>query len=491
MFPLGNYTKLTLKNDSLVGNLHVLSNNSQPQNLDILNWHPVPITEITTLPDTTQTVVSPNVPADSTNPSQTTSTTNGAQSSPNSHTSTTSPTGTDSATTSPTSPVSPTPTPLPEQLITNLEQPAPETVIINIGLEEKTAEVLKHLSIVKREELSGGSLEQYATTEEKTLDDTLTAIKFDFYFLKFINETLIREYISTVVRHEADGKIDIMLFISNDIVLDPKTATETPTTTPSSPVPATQPTIEAQVKQEQETMNTGFVLVDPNELYYPEAIALVEQDPTKSEFDEIIDLNTIPSNVEDIIKYLRAKYSIIQNAGGLRIVRSTKTSNVQRFRIYFFSEKPNNNYQIYRAVLDLNTETVQNKYFVASFELYADNHQLASKPVIQDEGLKDDTDVAYGYVTVDLALINTNPSVQKILNHLNNKYRQIVLGKNVTKIEELKLFDGRINYKILYRDPVELSEFKFIIFYQPQLDKILVLNSVNLPHHSQYNQLTV
>ena len=94
---------------------------------------------------------------------------------------------------------------------------------------------------------------------------------------------------------------------------------------------------------------------------------------------------------------------------------------------------------------------------MASFELYANNHQLAIKPVTQDESLKDDTDVAYGYITVDLASIKTNPSIQKILAHLNNKYRQIVLGKNVTKIEELKLFDGRINYKILYRDPVELS----------------------------------
>jgi hypothetical protein len=84
-------------------------------------------------------------------------------------------------------------------------------------------------------------------------------------------------------------------------------------------------------------MNVGFVLVDPNELHYPEAIALVEQDPTKSEFDEIIDFNSLPSNVEDIIKFLRAKYTIIHNAGGLRIVRSTKTSNIQRFRIYFFN----------------------------------------------------------------------------------------------------------------------------------------------------------
>jgi hypothetical protein len=33
-----------------------------------------------------------------------------------------------------------------------------------MGLSEKTAEVLKHLSTVKHDELTGASLEQYATT---------------------------------------------------------------------------------------------------------------------------------------------------------------------------------------------------------------------------------------------------------------------------------------------------------------------------------------
>jgi hypothetical protein len=45
-------------------------------------------------------------------------------------------------------------------------------------------------------------------------------------------------------------------------------------------------------------MNSDFVLVDPNELYYPEAINLIEQDSLKSQFDEIIDLASIPANVD-------------------------------------------------------------------------------------------------------------------------------------------------------------------------------------------------
>jgi hypothetical protein len=56
------------------------------------------------------------------------------------------------------------PSPLPEEIINKLEQTTPEKVEMNMGLSEKTAEVLKHLSTVKHDELTGASLEQYATT---------------------------------------------------------------------------------------------------------------------------------------------------------------------------------------------------------------------------------------------------------------------------------------------------------------------------------------
>ena len=117
-------------------------------------------------------------------------------------------------------------------------------------------------------------------------------------------------------------------------------------------------------------MNSDFVLVDPN---------LIEQDSLKSQFDEIIDLASIPANVDEIIKFLRAKYFTVLNSGLIRVVRSQRTSNVQRFRLYFFKELPNN-YELYRTVLDYNTETIQTKINVASFELYASNHQIVVQP---------------------------------------------------------------------------------------------------------------
>ena len=42
IFPLGNYTRVTLKNDSVVGNLHLI-NSAQPESVEIPNWHAVPI----------------------------------------------------------------------------------------------------------------------------------------------------------------------------------------------------------------------------------------------------------------------------------------------------------------------------------------------------------------------------------------------------------------------------------------------------------------
>jgi hypothetical protein len=114
---------------------------------------------------------------------------------------------------------------------------------MNMGLKEKTDEVLKHLSAVKHDELTGASLEQYATTEEKSTEGIVTAIQFDFYFLKFISETMLREYISSVIRHEADGKIDVALFISNDIALETSSLTDpTSPTNPTSPTSPTNPT---------------------------------------------------------------------------------------------------------------------------------------------------------------------------------------------------------------------------------------------------------
>ncbi len=60
VFPLGNYTRLTLKEGSVVGNLHVLSND-QSKVVEIMSWHPLPITEMVTQNETNQNVTNQNI----------------------------------------------------------------------------------------------------------------------------------------------------------------------------------------------------------------------------------------------------------------------------------------------------------------------------------------------------------------------------------------------------------------------------------------------
>lgn len=45
VFPLGEYGKVTIKNDSVVGNIHLVSSNDQQTN-SLINWHYAPIEEI-------------------------------------------------------------------------------------------------------------------------------------------------------------------------------------------------------------------------------------------------------------------------------------------------------------------------------------------------------------------------------------------------------------------------------------------------------------
>lgn len=77
---------------------------------------------------------------------------------------------------------------------------------------------------------------------------------------------------------------------------------------------------------------------------------------------------------------------------------------------------------------------VQTKFIVISFNLYANNHQLLISPEVSDLSIKDDTDIAYGYSTINLETISTNDNIQNVLKHLNVKYRDIVLFKNIAKI---------------------------------------------------------
>ena len=126
------------------------------------------------------------------------------------------------------------------------------------------------------------------------------------------------------------------------------------------------------------------------------------------------------------------------------------------------------------------------KYKVISFELYVNNNQLVSTK----DSLESDTDIAYGYNLIDLAVVPSDSNVQNVLKEINRKYKDLVNGCEPSKVEYLELKDGRINYKIILSDPTKNLEYKFIVFYQPILKKVLVLNSINAPTSNDYTQLS-
>ena len=88
---------------------------------------------------------------------------------------------------------------------------------------------------------------------------------------------------------------------------------------------------------------------------------MIDKDDKKQSFDVPIDFKqTVPQSISEIIKFLRVKYPIIQNARILSIIQGFKTMTVQKYRIYFYKELIANNtpsYQIYRAIVDYQKDT--------------------------------------------------------------------------------------------------------------------------------------
>ena len=64
------------------------------------------------------------------------------------------------------------------------------------------------------------------------------------------------------------------------------------------------------------------------------------------------------------------------------------------------------------------------KYKVISFELYVNNNQLVSTK----DSLESDTDIAYGYNLIDLAVVPSESNVQNVLKEINRKYKDLVYG---------------------------------------------------------------
>ena len=95
-----------------------------------------------------------------------------------------------------------------------------------------------------------------------------------------------------------------------------------------------------------------------------------------------------------------------------------------------------------------------------------------------------DIDIAYGYETIDTS--SNDPRVKNVLTQIEGKYQPLIKGSSVDKIESLELRNGKTNYKITYLNSNTHLTQKFIVFYDPAIEKVLVLNSVSLPSGQQF-----
>lgn len=72
----------------------------------------------------------------------------------------------------------------------------------------------------------------------------------------------------------------------------------------------------------------------------------------------------------------------------------------------------------------------------------------------------------------------------------NRKYPQLTSAKTLTSVEQLPLKSGKINYKLGFTDSVTNAKVKFIVFYDPLLKSILLLNPVSLPNNDLFVELS-
>ena len=60
-------------------------------------------------------------------------------------------------------------------------------------------------------------------------------------------------------------------------------------------------------------------------------------------------------------------------------------------------------------------------------------------------------------------------------------------NKVLESVEVLELKNGKLNYKIIYTDSATHLSLKYVIYYDPIIRKVLILNSINLPSSQQFS----
>lgn len=162
------------------------------------------------------------------------------------------------------------------------------------------------------------------------------------------------------------------------------------------------------------------------------------------------------------------------------------TGNIERFVLYFFTgPDAGTNFIVYRAIVNYDNSLSESKIFILAFDLFIkDNRIVGSKPASAANAPQFDVDIAYGYENVDKE--TSDPNVAKVLAQITAKYEPIIKGSSLDKVESLELRSGKINYKITYLNLTTHNSQKFIVYYDPVINKALVLNSISLPSAQQF-----
>lgn len=122
---------------------------------------------------------------------------------------------------------------------------------------------------------------------------------------------------------------------------------------------------------------------------------------------------------------------------------------------------------------------------VLAFDIYIKENKIIGH--IQTQPADNlDVDIAYGYENVDLETVKTDVNLKNIISQINLKYSKLVKGKTLQTIEVLELKNGKLNYKVIYMNPATHLTIKFMVYYNPVFEKVLLLNPINLPSSQQF-----
>ncbi len=101
-----------------------------------------------------------------------------------------------------------------------------------------------------------------------------------------------------------------------------------------------------------------------------------------------------------------------------------------------------------------------------------------------------DIDIAFGYQTINQELVDADKNIKNVLDQISAKYGPLIRSSTLDKIESLELKNGKINYKITYINTKNHLSQKFIVYYDPVINKVMILNSISLPSAQQFQELS-